>query len=236
MSQLTLSRELALRIGLAARALPDTQPKHLVQVLTDLFGLPLTEGKLATLTLQQFRRALLPRAYPSEVVQQALSLLLQNAGERAKADDRVRMQSYRAGDMPHSIRIAVASDDGVHIDGQFSACPQFYIFQVSADERRLIAIRSATTQKPMKSEQKQHYRAEIIQDCQVFYSQSIGGPAAVQVIKQGVHPVKLNGTPRIADIIDQLQHVLQTSPPPWLAKSMGMAKHPSQPSLQEDKL
>lgn len=234
MSQLALSRELALRIGLAARALPDTQPKHLVQVLTKVSGLPLTEKKLAQLTLKQFQQAL-ERSYPLEIVQQSLNVLQQKKQQGNASASTVRMQLYRAGDMPHSIRIAIASDDGIHIDGHFSRCRDFYIYQVSAQEQRLIAIRSATTAEPMKSEQKQHYRAEIIQDCQVFYSQSIGGPAAVKVIKQGVHPVKLNGAPRIAEIIGQLQHVLQTSPPPWLAKCMGVAINPSNPSLEEDK-
>lgn len=233
MSQLALSRELALRIGLAARALPDTQPKHLVRVLTKLTGLPLTEAKLAKLSLRQFQQAL-NRCYSTENLQRALKILQSGEKGGTKPANMVQIQLYRAGDMPHSIRIAVASDDGMHIDGQFGACGQFYIYQVSAQEQRLIAIRSAAGGKSMKSEQKQQYRAEIIQDCQVFYGQSIGGPAAAKVIKQGVHPVKLNNAPRIVDIIGQLQHVLQISPPPWLAKRMGMAKNPSTLSLEED--
>jgi len=44
-SQAALSRELALRIGLAAHALPDTDAKRLLSVLTDCIDLPLTEEK-----------------------------------------------------------------------------------------------------------------------------------------------------------------------------------------------
>ena len=50
-SQDTLSRELALRIGLAARALPDTDAKRLFNVLTDCVGLPLTEEKIGGINL-----------------------------------------------------------------------------------------------------------------------------------------------------------------------------------------
>jgi len=49
-SQDMLSRELALRIGLAARALPDTDAKRLFKVLTDCVRLPITEDKLAAST------------------------------------------------------------------------------------------------------------------------------------------------------------------------------------------
>ena len=233
MSQATLSRDLALCIGLAAKALPDTQPKVLTQALTDKLGLPITQAKLSSLTLAQYQQ-LFQHAYPQNDLKQSLQILKQGAKAIHKPTSEIQL--YRKGDMPHSIRIAIVSDDGVHINGQFSACKEFYIFQVSAEEYRLIAVRAAETSEPLKAEQKQFYRAEILQDCQVLYSQSIGGPAAAKVIKMGVHPIKLSNTALISDIIEQLQHVLMTSPPPWIAKSMGVEpQHPTR-SLQEDSL
>ena len=235
MSQSTLSRELALRIGLAARVLPDTQPKELIHVLIGIVGFPLTEEKIESLTLKHYRQAL-NRTCAPETLQRSLNLLQRSQQPTITNAATAQIQFYREGDMPHSIRVAVVSLDGILIDGQFSDCKQFYIYQVSATEQRLIAIRAAETTEPMKSEQKQHYRAEIIQDCQVLYSQAIGGPAAAKVIKQGVHPIKLSDAAVIADIIEQLQHVLRISPPPWLAKSMGMARKSSAHSIQEDML
>ena len=233
MSQSTLSRELALRIGLAAKALPDTQPQQLIRILISLLELPLTEKKLESLTLAKYQRAL-NGDYAPEILKKSLKLLQNTAGSSAKSVASSPIQFYREGDMPHSIRVAIATDDGLHIDGQFSVCKQFYIYQVSALEQRLIAIRAAETAEPLKAEQKQHYRAEIIQDCQVLYSQSISGPAAAKVVRQGVHPIKLNGRAFIADIIEQLRHVLISSPPPWLAKSMGMVRSPIIHSQQEE--
>lgn len=235
MGQSTLSRELALRIGLAARALPDTRPKELIRVLIGIVGLPLTEERLDSLTLKQYQQVL-DLGCASETLQKSLYLLQGGQQPNIKRAATSQMQFYREGDMPHSIRIAITSSDGVFIDGRFSDCKQFYIYQVSATEQRLIAVRAAETTEPLKAEQKQHYRAEIIQDCQVLYSQAIGGPAAAKVIKQGVHPIKLNGAAVIADIIEQLQHVLRISPPPWLAKSMGMTGNSLVRSKQEDTL
>jgi len=56
-SQAALSRELALRIGLAAHALPDTDAKRLLSVLTDCIDLPLTEEKIAGITLKTLKTA-----------------------------------------------------------------------------------------------------------------------------------------------------------------------------------
>jgi nitrogen fixation protein NifX len=46
MPEQALSEDIALRIGLAARALPDTDPARLLRVLSDAVGLPPTAAKL----------------------------------------------------------------------------------------------------------------------------------------------------------------------------------------------
>ncbi|MDF1589849.1 MAG: NifB/NifX family molybdenum-iron cluster-binding protein [Gammaproteobacteria bacterium] len=98
------------------------------------------------------------------------------------------------------------------------------IYQLSAQEQRLIDIRKVDIDPGLKAEQKQEYRAALIRDCQVLYSIAIGGQAAAKVVKQGIHPMKISDQTEIADIIAQLQQVLVASPPPWLAKIMGLTQ------------
>ncbi len=232
MSQSTLSRELALAIGLAARALPDITPAQLVSVLIGCIGVPITAENLAQLKLQQYKKALnrnLQTSFSTAQVQPSYDCLQysRNSGQH----QTLSLQAYQRGDMPHSIRVAVASQQGVYIDGQFSQCNQFYIFQVSAVEVRLIMIRSANTKEALTAEQKMQYRAQLIEDCNVLYSHSISAQAAARVIKFGVHPIKLTHIAQASTIIEQLQHVLSTSPPPWLAKTMGIESAIQQPSL-----
>ena len=124
--------------------------------------------------------------------------------------------------MPGSVRIACASNDAVNVDGHFGSCSQFMVYQVSADEARLIDIRSTDIPKGLEVDDKNLYRAELIQDCQVLYMASVGGPAAAKIVKLGIHPMKLPGIESIADIIAQLQTVIAGTPPPWLAKVMGI--------------
>jgi len=220
-SQAALSRELALRIGLAAHALPDTDAKRLLSVLTDCLDLPLTEEKIAGITLKTLKTAKAGEFLDidSTLLAQALNIL---QAKPQSATGVWELEAYTDGDMPGSVRIACASSDGSNVDGHFGSCSQFLIFQVSADEVRLIDSRSTDIPEDLEVEDKNVFRAELIQDCQVLYIASVGGPAAAKIVKLGIHPMKLSGIEAITDIIDQLQTVIAGTPPPWLAKAMGI--------------
>ena len=221
-SQDMLSRELALRIGLAARALPDTDAKRLFKVLTACVRLPITEDKIGSINLKTLKAA--QEGEFSDIddvlLKKALHILKTNieTGEIPKPE----ILGLQEGDMPGSVRIACASNDAVNVDGHFGSCSQFMIYQVSADEARLIDIRSTDIQDGLEVDDKNLFRAELIQDCQVIYMASVGGPAAAKIVKLGIHPIKLQGIESITGIINQLQTVIAGTPPPWLAKVMGI--------------
>lgn len=223
-----LSREMALRVGLAARTLPDVTPRQLLAVLLDKLGSPLTEEKLGAVTVDQIKAALIqadgvesdqlqsPAAIPQ--IKEAVRYLWGEIGAGSDLPDPV---AYADGDMPDSIRVAVASNDGEDADGHFGSCQRFLVYQVSKSEARLIALRS--TLGVEQAEDRNVARAGIIADCQIVYVVSIGGPAAAKVIRAGVFPVKLKGEEPARDVIVRLQGVLAGSPPPWLAKIMGVS-------------
>jgi nitrogen fixation protein NifX len=223
MSQNALSRELALRIGLAARALPDTTIQRLMTVLTAALGLPLTEEKLATLNLKMLKTA--HEGEFSEVeealLKKAVHALKHPVSEDSRDAHIASLPPYKEGDLPSSIRIACASDDGQKIDGHFGSCKQFLIYQVSANEARLIEVRDPQQGSEFE-EDKNLFRSELIQDCQVLYLVSVGGPAAAKIVKLGIHPIKLPVVTPIAEVLAELQRVLSDKPPPWLAKVMGI--------------
>jgi nitrogen fixation protein NifX len=221
-SQHTLSRELALRIGLAARALPDTDAKSLFSVLTTAVGLPLTEDKLSKLDLPTLKIACdTQQADWDEALLARALFILKHATEQTGIN-KLAPQPYAEGDMPGSLRIACASNNGVQVDGHFGSCAQFMVYQVSATDARLIAVRDAELADGLVVPDKNSYRAERIQDCQVVYIASVGGPAAAKIVKLGIHPIKLTEVPMISEVIQQLQTVIAGTPPPWLAKAMGI--------------
>ena len=226
------SREVALRIGLAARALPDIEPAQLMKVLIKALGMPLNEEKLTRLTVRELQDAAddLLNETPLPAIKLALDYLWGKAQVEVSDEALPIPTAYTEGDLPDSIRIAIASNNGEQLDGHFGSCARFLIYQVSPNEARLIDIRSMA-QSPNKSDDKNDYRAEQIKDCDVLYVVSIGGPAAAKVVKRDIHPIKLPNGDQARNVAQSLSGILSRNPPPWLAKIMG--KQPEERVLFE---
>ncbi|MEJ2435457.1 MAG: NifB/NifX family molybdenum-iron cluster-binding protein, partial [Pseudolabrys sp.] len=122
--------------------------------------------------------------------------------------------------LPGSIRVAVASGGGENVDGHFGACPYFMVYQGSPDEVRLIDVRA--TDEAETADDRNAFRAGLIGDCHVAYMQSVGGPAAAKIVRAGIHPIKLAEGGNAIEVLTELQSVMAGTPPPWLAKIIGI--------------
>jgi len=217
----SITREAALRVALAARELGDLSPKELVSALVSRLELPLTEAKLATVTVADLQMVLqgdeiVESGVPRDNLKQAVRLLW---GEGVIHSDLPKVATYADGDLPGSIRVACTSNTGEMLDGHFGSCERFLVCQLSPLERRLIAVRS--TAEADTAEDRNVARAALINDCQVVYVQSIGGPATAKVVRANIHPVKVGAGGTAMDTLLKLQQALK-SPPPWLARVMGV--------------
>lgn len=221
MSKTPISDEIALRIGLAARELSDTDVARLLRVLADAVGLPPTADKLSSLTVKDLKAADDGEfaELDSAAIKSALACLKGDAGFTSEPLPEV--QVYHEGAMPNSIRVACASNKDEMLDGHFGSCSRFLIYQVSASENRLIEIREIDDAQAAGD--KNGYRASLIADCEILFVVSIGGPAAARVVRAGVHPIK---KPQVGPALDEiltLQNVIGKDAPPWLAKVMGQS-------------
>jgi nitrogen fixation protein NifX len=221
----SITREAALRIGLAAREL-NVSPRELTLALAEKIDLPLTENKLAACSVEVLRASMDGEGgiciAEKEDLKRAVRILW---GVGVTASDLPALQAYQEGDMPGSVRLACASNTGELLDGHFGSCERFLIYQVSATAHRLIDMRS--TLETEDAEDKNVARTDLIKDCQLVYVQSIGGPAAAKVIRASIHPVKIPQAVSAREYAEKLSTSLQT-PPPWLARVMGIAP----PSLE----
>jgi len=214
---------IALRIGLAARCLPDTDSRQLLQVLLAALGEPLTEDRLAGLTVKDLKTAAdgTLSAIDSPALRQALYCLQGEDGINAAATIP-EPRPYCEGDLPNSIRVACASNRGERLDGHFGSCTRFLIYQVSAPEARLIAVRPAPAMVHLTIDHSAE-RVALIDDCHLLCVLSIGGPAAARVVNAGIHPLKRPQAGDIPVLLRELQQVLGGEPPPWLARIIGRA-------------
>lgn len=213
-----LSEEIALRLALAARALPDVEVRDLVVGVLQLVGEPLTVPKLNKLRLGKLKHIDGLAEVDESYLKEALALL-KGRNIQFEPEPLPEVESLGAGEMPGSIRVACASNSGDQVNGHFGSCARFLIYQLAADELRLVDIR--TPRAIHEDEDKNALRAELIADCQVLYTASIGGPAAAKVVRAGLHPIKVPQGGSARDELQRLQRAIADSPPPWLAKVMG---------------
>lgn len=221
MNSPTLDKEIALRIGLAARELPETDIPRLLRVLDDAVGLPPNKKQLSSLTVKTLKAADDGEFSDLDngVIKAALACL---KGEVPVSSEPLpEVVSYAGTEMPNSIRVACASNRGGQLDGHFGSCRRFLIYQVSAAEQRLIDIREIGGAAP--GVDKNVHRVAQIADCQILFVASIGGTPAAKVIRAGIHPVKKPQAGPAEAEIAALQAAIGKSAPPWLAKIMGQS-------------
>jgi nitrogen fixation protein NifX len=233
MSEQPISDEVALRIALAARVLPDVSVSDLIYALRSHLGEQIDEEKLSKLTVTQLKTAI-GQTYSLDgeedgeestialdILKEAVRILwgeVEDVGAETGASNLEIFENQGGLD---SIRVAIASNNEEQLDGHFGSCLRYLIYQLSAQELKLVDIRSA--QGAATAEDKNAFRVELIKDCQVLYVVSIGGPAAAKVIKGNIYPMKIDKGAEARVILQDLQRVINTSPPPWLAKALGVA-------------
>lgn len=217
-----ITEAIALRIGLAARALPDVEPQRLIQVLLALSkGIELSPLTMQALTVRRLKEGLdgALSDQPSEQLKEAVAYLRGEKAVTEAADDLPEPLPYAEGDLPGSIRVALASNSSESLDGHFGTCVRFLVYQVSPVEARLVDVRRAETGRT-ETMDKNDLRAEQVKDCDLLYVVSIGGPAAAKVVRREIHPIKRPEGGEAKAVLAELQAALK-SPPPWLAKAMG---------------
>lgn len=220
-STTVITKTAALRIAQAARALADVNAGAFATKLGDLIGLPITEEKLAKVTVADIKLILSgEETVEPDVDGASIKLAVRHLwGASGEEENLPPTVAYKEGDMPGSLRVAVASNSEENLDGHFGSCPRFLVYQVGRNEIRLIDVRSTAITD--EAEDKNVARANLINDCQIVYVQSIGGPAAAKAVRANVHPVKAPEGGKAGIALQRLQAVLD-APPPWLAKILGV--------------
>ncbi|MDD2760916.1 MAG: dinitrogenase iron-molybdenum cofactor N-terminal domain-containing protein, partial [Methylomonas sp.] len=163
-----LSRELALRIALAARVLPGVSVQQLIDVLHEKVGKPLDDEKLKAITVTNLKTGI--GSHDGEEDGEDIGIGLENIklavrylwGEEEGDEGLPQVQLYKDGDMPESIRVAVASNSGSLLNGHFGSCIRFFVYQLSRTECRLIDIRS--TIEADSADDRNLFRANLIKD------------------------------------------------------------------------
>lgn len=224
MSEMNLNRETALRIALAARILPGVGVGKLLEILHRRISGELNEESLQTVTVTDLKTGF--GSADGEEDGEDISIGLPEMKEAVRilwgeASNEQLPQPVALDSIPaNSVRVAVASNSGEKLDGHFGSCLRFLVYQVTVDAVQLVDVRSAL--EADFSDDKNAFRANLINDCQVMYVVSIGGPAAAKVVRSGIYPIKVVEGGMAREVLDKLRGVMGSAPPPWLAKLIGV--------------
>lgn len=222
-----ITREAALRVALAARALPHIGLSRLLEVLQECLGESIDTDSLRNVTVTHLKTGFgsLDGEEDGEDIGiglEAMKLAVRILwGDTDDGEDLPTPEPYADGEMPGSVRVAIASDFGLNLNGHFGSCLRFLVYQVSPTESRLIGIRN--TAEADFAPDKNQFRARLIGDCDVVYVVSVGGPAAAKIIRADIYPIKVPEGGTADEMVAKFQHAMIHSPPPWLLKTLGVA-------------
>ncbi|WP_221797280.1 dinitrogenase iron-molybdenum cofactor N-terminal domain-containing protein [Oceanobacter mangrovi] len=216
-----LTDDMALRIGMAHRCLPGVELDEWVAVVIRAVGVPLSPERVKRLRLKRLRQAgrLVLRNLTDDQLRNAMSSLRGHGVDLRATLPAV--EPYQDGDMPGSLRAACASNRGDRIDAPFGNCDRFLIYQVSVQEIRLIEIREVSEHLRGHSPRERYdARTDMLADCQLVCSLTLGATAGASVVRAGLHPIRTVAPRPAPELLAELQEVMADNPPPWMDNLM----------------
>lgn len=130
-----------------------------------------------------------------------------------------------------ALRVAIATDDLEHLNAHFGSARKFAIYEVWKTGHRFVAAHEfadVTAQKGRHDDQDDRISPKIaaLDGCALLFALAIGGPSAAKVVRAGIHPIKRKAPEPIADVLAQVQEMLNGTPPPFLRKILGTHPKP----------
>ncbi|SKA24628.1 nitrogen fixation protein NifX [Consotaella salsifontis] len=124
------------------------------------------------------------------------------------------------------LRIAVATNDLERLDAHFGSAMKFALYDVTAENCRLVevlAFDDVTSEDSAHTDSEDRItpKVEALAGVALLFVLAIGGPSAAKVVRAGIHPIKVKEAEPIATVIERVQEMLRSAPPPWLRKIIG---------------
>jgi nitrogen fixation protein NifX len=157
-----------------------------------------------------------------------LQLIEEKAGPPVAAEEAPRL------------RVAIATQDLKTLDAHFGSARRFAVYEVTPGSTRLLEMLAFDTVSDQsgahaaEGEDRIGPKVAALSGCNLLFVLAIGGPAAAQVVRAKIHPVKLAAPEPIDSILSRVQALMTGTPPPWLRKAMLAARGPSLADLEEE--
>lgn len=124
------------------------------------------------------------------------------------------------GTLPHSLRVAFASRDRVHVDQHFGAAEGFVLYTVDAERARLAGVLEFAPEAMDGNENKLADKIAALSGCAAMYCLAVGGSAVRQLLAAGIQPMKLDETTNIDNLLQALSGAIREGGVPWIDKAL----------------
>lgn len=130
-----------------------------------------------------------------------------------------------------ALRIGIATNDLENLNAHFGSARKFAIYEVWKTGSRFIEAHefgNVTEQQGQHDSQDDKItpKVDALAGCALLFALAIGGPSAAKVVKAGVHPIKRKDPEPISGVLEQVQTMLNGTPPPFLRKVLGTFEKP----------
>ncbi|MDD2838087.1 MAG: nitrogen fixation protein NifX [Sulfuricurvum sp.] len=125
------------------------------------------------------------------------------------------------GTMENALKVAFATKDMEEINAHFGGAKEFVVYNVSKDGFSLSEVIKTDT-NDVEDDDKTDFRVRALKGINIMYCESIGGTAAAKVIRAGIHPMKVNESTLIEDVLKSLVQMINGNPPPWVKQIIQM--------------
>jgi len=129
------------------------------------------------------------------------------------------------------LRVAIVSNDLEYLDAHFGSARKIVVYDVWKTGARFVEVHDfslPTDQKGRHDEIEDRIGPKIaaLEGCVLVFALAVGGPSAARMVRAGMHPIKRKQPEPVADVIAQVQVMLNGSPPPFLRKILGTFEKP----------
>lgn len=121
--------------------------------------------------------------------------------------------------MSHAIKVAFATKDLEEVNAHFGGAKEFAVYNVGKEGFSLHGVVKADT-SDIEGDDKTDFKVRALEGVDIMYCESIGGTAAAKVIRSGIHPMKVNESTPIEEILRDLVKMINGNPPPWIKRIM----------------
>lgn len=129
------------------------------------------------------------------------------------------------------LRVAIATNDLENLNAHFGSAKKFAVYEVWKTGARFIEAHefgkvTAQEGKHDSQDDKITPKVDALTGCALLFALAIGGPSAAKIVKAGIHPIKRKEAEPIEAVLEQVQVMLNGTPPPFLRKILGTFDKP----------